>query len=289
MTFDTFLEAAWNDHADHPQKVADTIAASFQLVEAPAQLARFVGLLTHVYGEHLGQWQRGVELLESLRGLPAYDGSAAVAGPVARSQATLRYVGGDASALSGLDAQDSIMVLASASSAFAGRGEFSHAIAAYEETLGLAQAGLPPGSPAIRVLAVGGNNLAAALEEKKDRTGPETTAMLAAAQGGLTYWKQSGTWLEEERAEYRLARSQLQAGQSGAAVASGQRCVQVCERNDAPAFELFFAHTVLALAHRAAGDAGAFSASRQRALECLEQVPPEEKVWCESDLKELQR
>ena len=136
-------------------------------------------------------------------------------------------------------------------------------------------------------LAVGGNNLAATLEEKQDRDDAETKGMLAAAQGGLTFWKQAGTWLEEERAEYRLTRSLLEADDAAAALQSARRCIAVCSANDAPAFEQFFGYAALALAQRAAKDDIGFEASRQQARRLYDLVAPEQKRWCESDLDEL--
>jgi len=287
MTFDAFLETAWNDHGDRPQEVADRLASSLHVVEAAEHIPPFARLLTHVYGEHLGQWDRGVALLESLRALPAFDGSESTAGALDRNVATLRYASGDVGALTPLTVADRAFVLASAAAAFAGRGEHLRGIAAYAEALRLANTGFPPGSPAIRALAIGGNNLAAALEAKKDRDAAETEGMLVAANGGLTYWKQAGTWLEEERAEYRLTRSLLQAGRAAEAIESARRCIDVCARNDAPAIETFFGCVVLALAQRANGDAAAFAASRQQALALLERVPEDEKQWCQSDLADL--
>jgi len=287
MNFDAFLETAWSDHGDRPQEVADRLASALHVVEAPEHIPPFARLLTHVYGEHLGQWSRGIDLLEAMRALPGFDGSEVAEGVLSRNIATLRYAGGDAAALTSLDVADRAFVLASAAAAFAGRGEHMRGVAAYSEALRLANSGLPPGSAAVRALAIGGNNLATALEEKKDRDAAETEGMLVAAQGGLTYWKQAGTWLEEERAEYRLTRSQLQARRAKDAIESARRCVDVCERNDAPAIETFFGYVVLALAQRADGDATAFAASRQRALALLEQVPEDEKRYCQSDLADL--
>jgi tetratricopeptide (TPR) repeat protein len=287
MTIEAFLETAWNDHANRPQEVADRLTASLHLVQAPEHIPPYVRLLTHVFGEHLGQWDRGIALLESLRRLPAFDGGPVVVGAVARGVATLRYASGDSSALESLTVEDRVSALAGAASAFTGRNAFAQALAAYSEALRLGDAGLPSGSPAIRALAVGGNNLAAALEQKKDRDRVETRGMIAAAEAGLKYWRQAGTWLEEERAEYRLTRSLLQGGEHGAAIQSSLRCIEVCERSNAPAFEQFFGHAVLALAHRNAGDIGSFEVSRQRALQLLEQVPQEERQWCESDRSEL--
>jgi len=243
--------------------------------------------VTHVYGEHLGLWQPGVDLLNSLRSLSAFDGGPACAGALARGIATLQYASGDTAALESLTIEDRVHVLASAAAAFAGRSAFRQAISAYTEALRLASSGLPSGSPARRALAGGGTNVAAALEEKKDRDPFETTGMVAAAEGGLRYWKEAGTWLEEERAEYRLARSLLQAGTPKAAIRSAQRCVEVCQANDAPPFEQFFGYAVLALAQRAAGDRDAFDASRTRALQLFEEVPQDERRWCATEVEEL--
>jgi len=287
MTFDEFLETAWNDHGDRPQEVADRLASSLHVVETAEHIPPFARLVMHVYGEHLGQWDPGIALLESLRRLPASAGSPAAAGALDRNIATLRYAGGDSSVLESLSTEDRISVLALAASAFSGRNGMKRAIATYAEALALAEAGLPPQSPALRALAVGGNNLASALEEKADRDDAETEGMVVAAKGGLTYWKQAGTWLEEERAEYRLTRSLLQARRPRDAIVSAQRCIDVCARNDAPVIETFFGYVVLALAQRASGDATAFAASRQQALALYGQVPADEQRWCQSDLGDI--
>ena len=286
MTFDDFIETAWNDHGDRPQEVADRLAASLAMVAAPGDVAPLARIVTHVFGEHLGQWQRGVGVLEALQALPAA-GDAAGALAAGRGIATLRLAGGDRGVLAPLDPEGRAFVLASAAAMFAGRGEFGQAIAAYGDALAAADAGLPPGSPALRALAVGGNNLAAALEQKTDRDAAATRGMIAAAEGALRYWRQAGTWLEEERALYRLARSRLQAGDAGAAMRSAQDCIDVCRRNDAPAFEAFFGFAVLAIAQRAAGDTAAFAASRERARQLYAEVPEDDRQWCASELEEL--
>ncbi|MBK7331688.1 MAG: hypothetical protein IPI87_04550 [Betaproteobacteria bacterium] len=287
MPFDAFLETAWSDHGDRPREVADRLAASLDVVAAPEHVAPYARIVTHVFGEHLGEWTRGVEVLRSLRELPVFDRSPAAEGAVARGIGALRYAEGDARALEALSQDDRIAAIATASSAFAGLGEFKRALGAYAQALALADAGLPEGSPALRALAIGGNNLAAALEEKRDRDDAETQGMVAAAQSGLDYWKRAGTWFEEERAHWRLAKCLLAAGRPREAVASAARCVEVCDRNEAPAFERFFGHAALAFAHREAGDAEAFGAARRDAFACYEQVPDGERAWCEPDLKAL--
>lgn len=287
MDFDAFIQAGWKDHGDHPDEVANRLETSLHLVGSPEQVPVFSHLLTHVFGEHLGEWQRGITLLEHLRVLPVVTGDSPVAAAVARSVAALRYGSGDTSALDSLSNENKISALAVAASALSGRKDFVRAIDAYAEALRLAASGLPDGSPAHRSLAIGGNSLASSLEEKPDRSAFETDGMLTAAKGGLTYWKIAGTWLEEERAEYRLTRSLLQAGQPAEAIEAAERCVAVCATNSAPAFECFFGHAVLALAHRAAGNSAAFEAARAEASRCYEAVPADERVWCETERKEL--
>ena len=95
MPFDAFLEAAWNDHGDRPREVADRLAASLDVVAAPEHVAQYARIVTHVFGEHLGEWARGVGLLRSLRELPAFDRSPAAEGAVARGIGALRYAEGD--------------------------------------------------------------------------------------------------------------------------------------------------------------------------------------------------
>ena len=111
--------------------------------------------------------------------------------------------------------------------------------------------------------------------------------MVAAAEGGLRYWRLAGTWLEEERAQYRLARSLLQAGNPADAVLHARQCVDVCTANDAPPFERFFAYAVLAIAQARCGDGPAHAVARQLALDQYAKVAPDERQWCKAEIDEL--
>ncbi|MFO1310984.1 MAG: hypothetical protein U1F41_02855 [Burkholderiales bacterium] len=286
MTFDEMLEQAWNDHADQPAAVADRLAAAAPTIASAAQLASFARIVTHVYGEHLGECERGVALLNSLRRLPAYTDTPEAGDIVMRAVATLRFLGGDADATVALAVEDRVSALATAASALSARDECRRALDAYADAVRLAPS-LPANSAAFRALAIGGNNLAVALENKAGRSAVETEGMVAAARGGLAFWRKAGTWLEEERALYRLARSLLAAGQPGEAVICAQQCARICETNDAPAFERFFASAVLARALHEDGRDGDYRQARQDALNWFDTVPDDEREWCESDLAEL--
>lgn len=286
MTFEEMLDQAWNDHADHAGAVADRLAAAAATITSADQLAPFARIVTHVYGEHLGECERGVTLLNSLRRLPVYADTPEAGGIVTRAVATLRFLGGDGSATVALALEDRVSALATAASALSARNEFGRALDAYADAVRLAPA-LPGNSPAFRALAIGGNNLAVALENKADRSNVETAGMVAAARGGLAFWRKAGTWLEVERALYRLARSLLASGQTGEAVICAQQCARICDDNDAPAFERFFASAVLARALREDGRGSDYRKVRHDALNWFDTVPDDEREWCESDLAEL--
>ncbi|HEY7902725.1 MAG TPA: hypothetical protein VIH36_04680 [Casimicrobiaceae bacterium] len=286
-SFDAFMEAAWTAHGERPDDVAAQLADSLMLPQNAAQLQRFAALATHVYGEHLGRWRDGVALLDALRTTPAFEGGDATHA-LDRHVATLRHAAGDADAFAALARDDRAAALAAAASALAGRHAFERAIDAHAAACALAAAGFPKDSPANRALAVAGNNLAAALEEKHDRTPRETQAMLDAAQSALVHWKIAGTWVEEERAHYRLARSRLCAGDAQGAITSAVHCIALCDTNHAPPFELFFGCAALALARRAAGERGGFDDARTRALALYESLANDERPFAAADLAAIE-
>src|SRR4029077_19369068 len=112
-------------------------------------------------------------------------------------------------------------------------------IDAYRQALALAPPDLPRGCPAAAARAAAGTTLAAALEEKRERSGFEARGMLDAAHAGLKYWKLTGTWLEEERAEFRLSTCLRAEGEYEGAITHARRCIAVCDVNAAPPFERF--------------------------------------------------
>jgi tetratricopeptide (TPR) repeat protein len=287
MTLPDLIEAGWRDHGDHPDAVADRLADALPMLQAPADYAPFVGLLTHVCGEHLGQWRRGIDLLDAAARRPTFAPQSAAAGAVRRGIAMLRLGSGDRSATDGLADDDRAYALAAAADALAARGDAATAIDYLEQAIASAPAALPRDHPAARALAMCGNNLSAVLEGRPELTAAEARAMVDAARCGLRYWTLAGTCLEEERAHYQLARCELRAGNAAAALASIDRCIHVCERNGAPPFELFFGHAVRAIAARARGDDAASAASRSVALAHYAQVPDDERQWCSRELGEI--
>ncbi|MCC6868830.1 MAG: hypothetical protein IT522_08410 [Burkholderiales bacterium] len=285
-TFARFIEQAWADHADAPQAVADRLAVAIASIATPDDVPAYTRIVTHVMGEHLGEWHRGIALLDALRRDPVLGATPAAQEALRHGVATLRYTSGDVAALGALTADDRSAVLAAAAGALAGRGDFDAALATYANAVALA-AKLPPGATAFRSLAVTGNNLAVALEEQSVRTPEQTQGMVAAAQAALAFWRLAGTWLEQERAHYRLACSHLAASDPRPAIDAGKLCAQLCQANDAPAFERFFAYAVLARALREAGRRADAADMRAEAFAWFARIPEGERHWCEADLAEL--
>lgn len=284
--FDQFVKKAWADHAEEPAQVAARLAEALPDVHDAARIVPYVRLVGHVHGEHLGRWDEGVALLETLREQAIAAEPTAVAA-IEAAIGALRFCADANAPLGHLPPTQRAAALASAAAMLTGRNDLYRAIAALDGACRTTPADLAPGAPAVRALAIAGNNLAAALEEKRDRGAVQTAAMVAAAEIGLRYWRVAGTWLEEERAHYQLARSLVAAGRAADAAKAARDCLDVCRANAAPPFEAFFGHAVLALARRAQGETAAYEAARAAALASYAQVPEDEQSWCAADLAAL--
>jgi hypothetical protein len=291
--FQAFIDAAWSEHTVDPEGVAQRLSRSgTTLATQPADVLALMRLTGHLWGEHLGRWAEGVAQLRTWAALPAWDGGPSLQDALACHVAALQWCAGRSDALKGLSSPQVVTALAYAAAAMTGRKERARAISAYglawdevQDEDGLAQ--WPHEAPVWRALAVAGNNLATELEELPSRSAAETVAMVQAAEGGLMAWRLAGTWLHEERAEYRLSCSLLKAGRPREALVAAQRCAALCQANDAPPFERFFAFAAQAQACRAANDAEGFAARRKEALHWHAQVPADEQQWCESDRQAL--
>ncbi|HUR88106.1 MAG TPA: hypothetical protein VMZ74_03375 [Ramlibacter sp.] len=283
----SFLDAARNDHTEQPEGVAARLEDGLAHITSPDDVAPYAMFAVHLFGEHLGQWERGAQLLARISALPQATGSDAATGALRRGIAALRYAGGNKSATDGLDAADRAQVMCVICTMHVARHETDAATAALRRALDDASAGLPDKHAAIRSLAVAGNNLSAELEEKADLTPSESEAMVLAAGTGARYWKLAGTWLQHERAQYQLARCLMRAGRPGDAKNHILSCIEICEANDAPPFERFFGRAVLALIERIQGNKDAFAAQRDVALAHFADVPADDQQWCKREIAEL--
>jgi hypothetical protein len=111
--------------------------------------------------------------------------------------------------------------------------------------------------------------------------------MVLAAQTARTYWGIAGTWLQWERAEYRLAKTYLQAANPARSLEHAQKCLEISHLNSAPALELFFGHEALALAHKAMGNTAEFAEAATHATSYFDALGADDQVWCAAALVSL--
>ena len=112
--------------------------------------------------------------------------------------------------------------------------------------------------------------------------------MLHAAALGRRCWGLAGTWLETERAEYRLAMAGLAAGDAERARAHAQACLAIVDAQPEPSpFERFFGCEALALAASAQGDAAARAQAVQAAQAAFEALPADDQAACRKTMDAL--
>ena len=288
MTFEDFLNQAWNDHGSAAIQVAERLETIQNIVQSTEQLSQAALLITHVYGEHLGKWNEGIKFLSKLEQIPFYDAQDESARTIYRCKAVLALASGTLTNLDNFSISDQVRILAFSASALSGQNNSIESKKLFREAVEKTQLGLDQSDPANRSLAMAGNNLAAGLEEKLNKSEDDINLMLYAAKVARKYWEISGTWLETERAEYRLAKSYLSAKESVLALKHAQSCLEIAKANKAEPLEIFFGYEALALAERANGNLiGSVTATEQMKL-YFDKLTGEDKKWCENSLTTVQ-
>ncbi len=285
MDFDTWLGQAWDDHANLAPAVAERIASQgLALAAGDAQRVALARLAQHVYGSHLARWGEGRELLARIGAGLADDACRAT---LRMLDASLVLAGGLGDPRPELSASERVRIGALAAGSLA-EHDAARASALLDEALAEAETGeLADADPAVRALAVAGHGLACALEEKAARSEAERALMIHAARTSRAYWARAGTWLEVERAEYRLAMTWLHAGDLATARQHAQECLEIVRSHDAPALEAFFGWEALGTVERAAGNATGHAHALQQAREAFARLDAADAGWCRASLDKL--
>ena len=285
VDFNTWLDKAWTDHADDTAGVAARLRADGPvLAQSADDVAALARIAQHVYGEHLGQYDAGRALLARLASHPQGGGAA----PTLRVlDASLLLSAGGTDPRPGLEVPERIRVTAVAAGNLAERDARRAAALLQEAVADAEAAGLADADPACRALAVTGNNMACALAEKAPRSDDERALMVFAARTARLYWARAGTWLETERAEYRLARTLLAAGDPAEARRHAQACIEIVREHDSPALEAFFGWEALGLVERAAGNAPGHAHAVEEARQAFARLDAGDRDWCKTSLDAL--
>lgn len=288
MKFSEFLSQGWSDHGDHPEKVAQSLEEGLSLCGSAEDVIALVNLTTHLYAEHLRTFTEGERKLREFQKSDFVVGSPAEFA-ITRAIMAFRLCEGGidpAEDRLGLTPADLTRSLSIAASALALR-DSERSEKYLRQALELAASlEMKTTDPVARALAISGNNIASKLEEKPERTRQQTTLMLLAAETGRKYWELAGTWMEVERAEYRLAKSHLAAGNLAEARLHAELCLSISQQNSAPALEIFFAYECLAQIEKVSAS-NAFQSSLHLAKEWFEKITPDEQSWAKKSLEGL--
>jgi hypothetical protein len=281
MDFDSFLDQAWTDHAEQPAAVAERLTdPGLALLQQEDQVTPLAALALHVHGQHLARWAEGLAFQQRLMALPLVAAGSATAASLQRFAAVLQLAGGLADGRAGLPASEAARITAMTAAALGEHDTARGRQLLEEATAAVETHALPDTDPAVRALAIAGNNLAAALEERPSRSAAERALMIGAAQTGRVFWARAGTWLETERAEYRLARTWLKAGDAAQAQRHAQACLDIVQDHDNVPLERYFGLEALALAQRAAGETDACAATVAQMRVTFDALDDGDKGWC---------
>ncbi|MDP2006901.1 MAG: hypothetical protein Q8K45_14585 [Rubrivivax sp.] len=285
MDFDSFLDQAWTDHAEHAAAVAARLAdPGVGLLAQEEQVAQLAGLAHHVHGQHLGSWADGVAFQQQLAKLPLVSAGSSTAQALQRYGASLQLAGGLDDARGG--GGEAIRLTAMAAAVMTVH-DTPRARALLEEAAAAATA-LPDTDPAVRAVAVAGNNMASTLEDLPVRSEAERALMIAAASTARLFWARAGTWRETERADYRLAKTWLQAGDATQALHHARLCLDTVQAHGNVALERFFGLEVLALAQRSAGDTDACAETVAQMRVTFDALDEGDQGWCRPALSTIE-
>lgn len=286
--FQSFLSACWDDHAQDASAVYSRLREGPTLATELAHLAALSSLVVHVAGEHLGRWEDGLSLLDDIERSPLFDARDPLGRAVRRSRSVLLWCAGRraesetvlASAIDPARPEGSSAgrVLALAASALAGQRRTEEADLALTLALQAAAYGPTAEDPLAKMLAITGNNLASALEERADRSLAETAQMKRAAMLGRIWWSIAGDWTNIVLADVRLAATHLAAGEPDIALQHALSGLALADNHRAGPDDRLAPLVMIARSRAAGGDPLAASA-RVEALAVLAEVSTQLRSW----------
>jgi tetratricopeptide (TPR) repeat protein len=280
MNFDSYINKAWDDHANAAEKVAESFESAKSLIESSDQIPQLVTLVTHVMGEHLALWQKGIDFLKSLRSHAQFVKDSEADKAINRSIASLKLGGDLPLDMNQFRNSDQIRIFAVVASALCEK-DLRRSLDFFNKALDLAGKGLDAKDPANRALAVTGNNLACTFEEKANRSAGEIEFMIKAAKTARKYWELAGTWSQVGWAEYRLAMTYIQAKDFPKALSHAQLTVEIFRNNGAGPFEMFFAYEAMAQVEKFRQSTIGFEKALEQAKDYLSKTDEKNRSYCE--------
>jgi hypothetical protein len=276
----------WDAHAQAPREVAEALQTRAATLPPDDDGAAALRLAEHVLLGHLADDEALERFLAALA--PTLAAAAATAPMRARLAWTLATLRGEAA--TPLADAPRWRALHGLWSVAVARGQADRAQTELHAELPRALAHAD--AAARQALAATCNNLAGDLLDGPRGDASREQLMLAAAAASRALWGSAGTWVNEERAEWLLARCHAAVGDGAAALAHAQACLVTIDAHasepQADAFERFFAREALAWAHRALGAPAAAAAQAEQAAALLGDISDaSSRAYCEGELAKL--
>jgi hypothetical protein len=273
MDFAELIQSGWQRHDSDSAALADELEARAPLADDADKAAQFLSLANHTIGMHLGDWTRAAALSERVVDTLQEPDKA---GTALSELAIARFMAGDVSGALGTESRAAAVAevpLASLlrtrvvlSAMLVENGRIEDGAKVYRGIMELARAQNEK-LPSDKAVAVTSNNLASALLHKADRGEAENALMHDAAEAALEFWKQAGTWINEERAEYLLALVNNATGDAEQALDHATRGLKLIADNGEEMVDEAFLNLALAHACKLMGNQQGYEGALLRADE----------------------
>jgi hypothetical protein len=285
MNFKEYLSNAWMTHETDARKLLDEVKDNFKLMESEDDVMAMARLIVHLAGQHLGDWESGIGLLRKLKNNATINDKS----EMNRLVAVLTLGNFPSTDLSSFSPSDQARIYAATSSALASLGGIKNAEKFLKLAVNIIETNLSVSDPANKAVAITGNTIASTLEEKTDRSILHDELMIYAAQTARKYWEIAGGWKEIERAEYRLAKSNLKAQRNNEAHEAACTCLKIVNSNNDEPLELFFAQEVVILTSMATNNISGLERSKEVMRGAFDQLSTDDQEWCRPTLDLIEK
>lgn len=226
MKLEDFLKDGWARHDSETTEVAKSLEDGVSLVEptGPDGAAAYMNLVNHAIGDHAKDRARAQRVCEAVYARLTDLGNKA---PCLQLAVARRLAGAEALAEEverelGDDEATRLRVQLFVAQGKAHEGEWDDFGEIYSKCLNVAK-GLAAGHAAERAVAIVSNNVATILLELEERDERQDEWLERAALTARTNWIRIGDWMNDERADYLLARVYNSLGRSAKGLEYAQR------------------------------------------------------------------
>lgn len=284
MKFKEYLSNAWMTHEMESKKILDEAKENFKLMETEDDVMSMARLIAHISGEHLGQWEKGIDLLRKMKNNATIKDK----NEMNRLVGMLNLGNFPNTDITSYSYSDQSRILAMTSSALANLGGLKNAGKFLKSAIQISDTHLEKLDPANKTIAMMSHNIASALEKKMEQSENQKEFMVFAANAARRFWEIAGTWKEIERAEYQLALTYLKASQNQVAHKCAHECLRIVNENHDETLELFFAYEVIILTSLATGNISGLERTKELFRGTFDRLSIEDQSWCKATLDKVE-